>query len=215
MTNRRNNNRSESAIGSGDTSKPKFAERPGIILIGIIIALLGGVPGILSIYHDLFAKPNLVYIEQTKVLAELTWPQSREPDGIAVPFFGLLNDGNKILYPTNFEMTMTHNGQTFVGTKHLLKEILRNPHFQDSCITVDTNLTDFTFVKKIDIGESIYGGMFFSFPLKQGDLLDTTNVITLICEDAYNNKFRVNVPQHKSGNSRGLYFPKLNLTSKQ
>lgn len=199
---------------SQKSSVIKFAENKWVVMVGLIIGLFGGCPGIYSIYKDTFDN-------KAKIVFNFEFGSSAGVSQVGNPNFpyksavivcgAVINDGAKPWYPRAYQLTIKHKNQLSMGATTNLKPLVKQPKLQ-SKIKIDSNFTDLSTLPLFKKDEPVYGGIAFLFQIDEQEAWDVNNDYELICYDIYGNvkrfKFKLDP---ETMNVPGTY-PHLNIS---
>ena len=164
----------------------EFAKNPIVIVIGIIITLFGGIPGICSTI-DYFNKGPKFHYYSTSMVAGNSEPGKKQ---IIFIFGTIFNDGKSPLLVNGFELNMSVNGKNYSCTPYRIPEKLNLLGDSNILDYKDAAKKDFVLIKTINPLVPITGDLLFSTDAPGQEIIKPHHVhYTLTCIDLSGNRY--------------------------
>jgi len=197
----------------------EFLKENWIAILSVVIALTGGVPGIISILDYFKNKPILSY----RLVNIITGAFRDETSGREKTMLFLTgtisNEGSNVLTPSYFELKGSLDSQTLNFEKQLIPETLNFGSEKQSILLTDPSKNDLQkFNSTVNTGMPLYGHlMFYTSDIGLNELQANLKQLKLIliCIDVFGKKHKV--PIHLQLNSSGnIEYPKhgVKITTK-
>jgi hypothetical protein len=186
-----------------------------IAVIALVVALFGGVPGLLSIWSYYLESPKFV-ANLSSIVVGVPDDQSGNPDSSSSGLFMLVtvsNDGKKPLSPMTFDCFVRHDRQWLQLERILVPKDFRvqgeNRDFRGEDLAAK-DLQRYT--GSIAYGEAVDGCLCFIARRLDRDALDrivhTPNSLKLVCEDVSRRKYERILTLDLTETKTGTAFPR-------
>lgn len=193
-----------------------LTENPWVVGIGILIALLGGVPGVIIIWQHFLSKPKIFFTFTDSGL--VTADSNALTDGSPLKFLlysgALFNDGNKECYSVSIHLEGYLGGQLVKGIPELVHNLRQNPNFNNLVQLRNEDSVDFHVLKDIHVKKPIYGSIAFFLKMTPEEYERCKNTFHFIIHDIYGKKFKVLIPIANSPMQKNALFVKTGLVVK-
>lgn len=188
----------------------EFIKQNWIALLSLLIAFIGGAPGVISIINHFRQKSTFQYSLAGIIFGEFSINKS-----CMLLFSGIIsNVGDKPLVPATFDLEVKI-GKTW----HKMSKILipENSKFESNQqeITIDKPWESDLQKIKVSITQSMpaYGYLMFTNNALKKEAFEVLDITyKLICTDIFGKKYSRKFSQIDNNIQDGLVFPKLGLT---
>ena len=197
----------------------EFLKDNWIATLSLVIALIGGVPGIISVADYLKNRPILSYRLVNIITGALLDEASGKEKTMLFLTGTISNEGSNILTPAYFELKGTLDNQILNFEKKLIPETVNFGSEEQNILVTDPSKNDLQkFNSTVSTGMPLYGHLlFYTSDIILNKLRSNLKnlKLTLICVDVFGKKHKVQI--HLQLNSSGdIEYPKhgLKVTSK-
>ena len=197
----------------------EFLKENWIVIVSVVIALIGGVPGVISIVDYFKNKPILSY-RLVNIITGAFFDEASGKEKTMLFLTGTIsNQGSSVLTPAYFELKGSLDYQTLNFEKQLIPETIDFGSEKQSILVTDPSKNDLQkFNSTVSTGMPLYGHLlFYTYDIGLARLQDDIKnlKLTLICIDVFGKKHKVPIHlQLKIGDDK--VYPKhgVEITTK-
>ncbi len=170
-----------------------FADKPAIIVLTVLIAFLGGIPGIIAIIDYLKEKPDTKFQIGVVQLADFRDNVVRQNNSSFFLTCAIVNQGKKPLFPSDFKVVVRRDGQDIVLSSSTMPENLKTLTSDYKMVVKyhNTKENELVSLKKLSPDETFYGNFYseISTPLRKSFTNSKECLVKVICIDIYGKKY--------------------------
>jgi len=194
-----------------------FFKKHWAIIISLLIASSGGVPGIISTWKSIFDKPKIIFHFGPSDTGDTPYELD---DSYGVCFMSLIiaNTGNKPLLPLRFKAYLKYDDKETEMTGLVMPAdsiVLRGDDKKVLLRAGQVKQKDLQLLKKLSPDESINGFLFFGTSKEfLDDFTKSSNEFyRVVIVDLFNNEYDSGYVSIRSTQAHELYYPKEGLTT--
>ena len=197
----------------------EYLTKNWIAILSLVVALIGGIPGIISVLNYFKDKPILSYRLVNLITGAYLDESSGEEKTILFLTGTLSNEGSKVLTPAYFELKGSLDGEKLKFEKRLIPENVNFGSDRQSILATDPSKNDLQkFNSTISTGIPLHGYLlFYTSDIALDKLQKNLEKLKLIlvCIDVFEKKYKVSI-NLQLNNGGGVEYPKhgLKITTK-
>jgi hypothetical protein len=192
----------------------EFVTTNWVALLSLIIALIGGVPGIVSLVEQFHKRPTFLFTLVHTIIGTWINPEWPKP-GVVILITGTIaNEGDRSLVPSQFNLRAKTEQGWILFEKQLIRENEEFPGVDQVFRIEDAEKHDLQrFKGSITNGNPAYGHLkFITNKASEGAFTrDSIIAFEIRCDDIFGKEYRCKVNVKGEGGS-GKTFPKHGLT---
>ena len=194
-----------------------FLKDNWIAIFSLIIALIGGVPGIITIINQQKNRPNFEFTLVNFITGQLAMQKHKDDPAMILLTGTASNKGNTVLTPAHFEFKAKIDGRWHNFEKTLIPE---NAVFDSEAQNIKINnpyKNDLQrFNGSITTGMPLYGHlMFISHKIPLRKLRDTSAIeMRLICLDIFGKRHETELKHGGNAIQEETIYPKHGINVK-
>ena len=187
-----------------------FIAENWVALTSLVVAIVGGVPGVLAVVQHLGRRPRLRARLEGVTTGTIT--QDARDTGMILLTVTLSNEGEGALTPAIFELQVKDGGRWWRLRPMLIPEAVRfNSAIQDIKLEDGTAKDLQRVTASIGQGLPLRGHLLFISPELTAEQLRAARALRLVCRTVNSRAYRVDIEPQVQVTSDAVVYPKHGL----